>query len=142
MSFRPGRAFATGSDLRGEIDYRLARQSIIKAFRKGRMARHEVCDAHPELMRAARNIGEESSQECPICEAANVVFVSYVFGPGMSPQGKCVTTKAELRKLRRVENELACYVVEVCPQCCWNHLVMTFVVPPIRSRLPRSARSV
>lgn len=142
MSFRPGRALAAGSDLPGEIDYRLARQSIIQAFRKGRVARHEVCDAHPELVRAARNVGEESSQACPICEDTNVVFVSYVFGPRMPPQGKCVTTKAELTKLRRAEGELACYVVEVCPKCSWNHLVRTFLVPPIRARSPRSARSV
>ena len=35
----------------GEIDYRLARQAMISEFRKGRLAQHEVCDAHPELRR-------------------------------------------------------------------------------------------
>jgi hypothetical protein len=118
----------------GEIDYRLARQSVISEFRKGRLAKHEVCDAHPELVRAARNVGEESSQECPICEDANVVLVSYVFGPRMPAHGRCVTTKAEMKRLTRTKDDLACYVVEVCPACSWNHLARTFLVTPARSR--------
>ena len=36
----------------GEVDYRLARQHLISEYRKGRLAQHEVCDAHPELVRA------------------------------------------------------------------------------------------
>ena len=123
----------------GEIDYRLARHRTLAELRRGRLARHEVCDAHPELVRAARNVGEETDQPCPVCEAANVVLVSYVFGPGMPPQGRCVTTKAEMTKLRRGSAELACYVVEVCPACSWNHLARTFLVQPIRPRKTRSA---
>ena len=118
----------------GQIDYRLARRQLISEFRKGRLARHEVCDAHPELVRAARNVGEESSEECPICEEANVVHVSYVFGARMPAHGRCVTTKAEMQKLRRSPDELACYVVEVCPECSWNHLSRTFLLTPVRSR--------
>lgn len=125
----------------GEIDYRLARQRLLSELRKGRIARQEVCDAHPELVRAARNVGEATEQLCPVCQAANVVLVSYVFGPRMPPQGRCVTTKAELTKLRRGSAELACYVVEVCPACSWNHLARTFLVQPIKPRKARSAPS-
>lgn len=139
MAFRPQTIRGAAPDTPGEIDYRLARQSVISEFRKGRLARHEVCDAHPELVRAARNVGEESSQECPICEDANVVLVSYVFGPRMPAHGRCVTTKAEMTRLSRSAGELACYVVEVCPACSWNHLARTFLVTPARSR--RSAPS-
>lgn len=100
-----------------------------------------MCDAHPELVRAARNIGEETEQLCPVCEETNVVFVSYVFGPRMPPQGRCVTTQAELTKLRRGAAELACYVVEVCPACSWNHLARTFLVQPIKPRRARTSPS-
>lgn len=120
----------SGGGLPGEIDYRLARQSLISEYRKGRLARHEVCDAQPELLRAARNVGEESSRSCPICEEASVVLVSYVFGPRMPAHGRCITTRTELQKLSRAaSDDLACYVVEVCPSCRWNHLARAFLVP-------------
>jgi len=142
MAFNPrGVRGGVSSSLPGEIDYRLTRKSVISEFKKGRLARHDVCDAHPELVRAARNnVGEESSEPCPICEEANVVLVSYVFGPGMPAHGKCVATREELARLGRDGDELACYVVEVCPKCSWNHLARTFLVTPSRSRR-RSAPS-
>ena len=123
----------------GEVDYRLARQAVISEYRKGRLARHEVCDAHPELLRAARNVGEESSQGCPICDDARVVLVTYVFGPKLPPSGRCVTTRAEMQRLARGAGERVVYVVEVCPGCRWNHLARTF--PLRRDPSPRSAPS-
>jgi hypothetical protein len=139
MSFNPRGVRGASPGLPGEIDYRLARQAVISEFRKGRVAQHEVCDAHPELLRAARNVGEESSRACPICEVANVVLVSYVFGPRMPAHGRCVTTKAELQGLASRGEELACYVVEVCPACSWNHLARTFLLTPAPARRPPSS---
>ena len=55
-------------DFPGEIDYRLARNMVVSEFRKGRLSRLDVCDAHPELLRAARNVGEPAIQDCPVCE--------------------------------------------------------------------------
>jgi hypothetical protein len=142
MTFRADLAGAgrlAGAGTPGEIDYRLARHQLLSEWRKGRLARHEVCDAHPELVRAARNVGEATDQACPVCEQVNVVLVSYVFGPRMPPQGRCVTTKAEMTRLRRGAAELACYVVEVCPSCSWNHLARTFLVRPIKPRRPKTS---
>lgn len=125
----------------GEVDYRLARQAVLSEFRKGRLARQEVCDAHPELVRAARNVGEESSQSCPICDDARVVLVTYVFGPRMPANGRCVTTRTEMKRLARGSGgaDRVAYVVEVCRDCGWNHLTRTFPLGPGRS--PRSAPS-
>ena len=124
----------------GEIDYRLARQTLISEFKRGRIDRQEVCDAQTELMRAARNVGEPSSRVCPICEDAHVVLVTYVFGPRMPASGRCVTTKAEMQTLARMGDELAAYVVEVCPACKWNHLARTFLITGIAPKR-RPARS-
>ena len=101
MPFRPDTV--RGSDVRGpgEIDYRLARHGVVSEFRKGRLARHEVCDAHPELLRAAREVGDRTSQDCPICADDQVVLVSYVFGPRLPAFGRCITSKAELRAAGR-----------------------------------------
>jgi len=35
-------------------------------------------------------------------------------------------SKRELTKLARPGKDLACYVVEVCPRCSWNHLSQAF----------------
>src|SRR6187549_1677200 len=91
VGFRPDAV--RGSEGPGEIDYRLARQSVLSEFRKGRLAKHEVCDAHPELVRAARECGDETSQLCPVCEETNVVLVSYVFGPRLPAFGRCITSR-------------------------------------------------
>ena len=60
-----------------------------------------------------------------------MVLVSYVFGPGLPRSGRCVTTVNEMAKLNRRPSDLACYVVEVCPECAWNHLAR---VLPARER--------
>jgi hypothetical protein len=114
------------SNAAGTIDYRLARQAVVREYRRRRLARIDVCDAHPELLRAARNGAQPTEIECPICEEAEVVLVSYVFGPGLPASGRCVTTMNEMAKLDRRQAALACYVVEVCPECSWNHLARVF----------------
>ena len=128
MTFRADslRGAPDGASLPGQIDYRLARNSILSEFRKGRLSRLDVCDAHPELLRAARNVGKPKQEDCPICDEAALVLVSYVFGSRLPPHGRCITSAEELLKLSRRPTELACYVVEVCPECSWNHLVRTF----------------
>ncbi|MCU1455387.1 MAG: hypothetical protein JWN46_3533 [Acidimicrobiales bacterium] len=134
MAFRPETIRHVGTNGPGEIDYRLARQALISEFRKGRLARHEVCDAHPELRRAAQECGEPTSQSCPICEEAKVVLVSYVFGPRLPSHGRCVTSRSEVRALAKRSGDFFCYVVEVCPACSWNHLARTFLLNPARGR--------
>ena len=81
VSFTAGSIRGVERRTPGEVDYRLARQHLISEYRKGRLAQHEVCDAHPELMRAARECAQPSREDCPICEAHKLVLVSYVFGP-------------------------------------------------------------
>ncbi|CAN5898633.1 hypothetical protein BH23ACT2_BH23ACT2_05520 [soil metagenome] len=133
MAFRPHAV--RGTDGPGEIDYRLARQSVLSELRKGRVARHEVCDAHPELMRASREVGEATSITCPVCEEAKVVLVSYVFGPRLPAFGRCVTSRRELQSIAKRSGEFSCYVVEVCPSCSWNHLARTFLLNPARGQV-------
>jgi hypothetical protein len=134
MSFRPEalRGATAGSDLAGDVDYRLARNMVVREFQKGRLSRLDVCDAHPELLRAAANVGEEIREDCPICEEAKVRLVSYVFGSRLPPSGICVTSKSEVARLSKRARDLRCYVVEVCTTCSWNHLARSFTVVPRR----------
>jgi Family of unknown function (DUF5318) len=127
MSFGPTalRGFtAAGSG--GRVEYKLARNAVVKDFHKGRLSRLDVCDAHPELIRAAQNVGIPLEENCPICEEHNLVHVTYVFGPRLPPNGTCPATKTELEKICRRSTGLLCYVVEVCPECRWNHLLRQY----------------
>jgi len=64
------------SSLRGGlVDHRMARRATINEVHRGRLGREEVCDAHPELMRAARSVGKRTETPCPICSEDNTCSV-------------------------------------------------------------------
>lgn len=107
----------------GHVDYRLARASKLSEYRAGLIDRTEVCDAHPELKRAARQVGTPAPGACPICEATKLVHVTYVFGPRLPKHGRCISLRGELARLAKRAGTHVAYVVEVCQSCSWNHLV-------------------
>ena len=107
---------------RGQVDHRLARQHLVNEYRRGRLSQDQVCDAHPELIRAATNVGTEVSVACPICAEQQLRLVTYVFGARLPPHGRCVSTAKELAQLDRRRDELTAYVVEACVGCRWHHL--------------------
>lgn len=121
----------------GVIDHRLARRGLINEFKRGRVNRDTVCDAHPELIRAARNLGEPTNTVCEICEESQVVLLTYVFGHGLPKHGRLITEREEIAKLQRTGHDYAAYVVEVCPSCRWHHLLR--VLPVSGSRRKRAA---
>ena len=97
---------------------------LVNQVRLGRLSRTEVCDAHPELIRAARNVGTETSMDCPICEETKLRIVTYVFGHRLPAAGRCVTTAKELRLLgTQAQGQITAYVVEACTACVWHHLL-------------------
>lgn len=112
----------------GRVDYRLVRRHVVDEFHRGRLSRLDVCDAQPELLRAARNLGRSASAACPICEDDNLVTVSFAFGSRLPAHGRAVGTAREIAKLRSRREPVHCYVVEVCPDCAWNHLLQAFTV--------------
>jgi hypothetical protein len=130
MTFRPDAVRGAGtSGAAGVVDFRLARNAVIKEFRKGRLTRLDVCDAHPELLRNAQHASRPATEACPICETVgSLVLVTYVFGDRLPPSGRCILSERELAKLDRGRADLAGYVVEVCRTCNWNHLLRSFPV--------------
>ena len=111
-----------GVEQRGQVDHRLERQHLINEYRRGRLAREQVCDAHPELIRAAQNVGTSTTTACPICGDDELRLVTYVFGARLPAHGRCVSTAKELAMLNRRRDELTAYVVEACVSCRWHHL--------------------
>ena len=124
----------SGDVVGGIVDHRLSRRALINEYRRGRLRRDQVCDAHPELLRAARNFGDATTVQCPICQLSNVVLVTYVFGPRLPHHGRCITRPHELEEFRQLAQREAvqaqnydsfytAYVVEACRACKWHHLL-------------------
>ena len=110
------------------VDYRLARRSALASLRKGSLDTGDVCDAHPELMRAGKNIGEDAGMACPVCSHDSLRFVRYVYGEELKRNsGRVVYPPEWLRELVTTYDQFTCYVVEVCIDCAWNHLVKAYV---------------
>ena len=134
------------SPVGGRVEYRLARNAVVAEYRRGRLSKLDVCDAHPELVRAARHVGTPSGETCPICDEGDLVEVIFVFGARLPANGRCVTSPRELERLRRRKDPVVVYVVEVCPDCAWNHLVRmdpsgaTLPGPPARAAGRPTAR--
>lgn len=122
-----------GDDRSAAVDFRLARNAVLAEFRANKVMREDICDAHPELQRAAK-AGLVTTEACPVCEEAALVHVTYAFGPRLPARGRCVDSAKELRRLDKSGEELSCYVVEVCPSCGWNHLVRKVPVGGRRGR--------
>lgn len=115
------------------VDYRLTRAATLRALRAGQLGRREVCDAQRELQRNAEFCGQPTQRRCPVCEAAEVVEVTYAFGSRLPKHGRCVTTTAEMQRLQLRRLPATGYVVEVCTACGWNHLVRRFSLGGRRS---------
>ena len=115
-------ALRGSGDGRAQVDHRLARQHLINEYRRGRLSQEQVCDAHPELIRAAANVGTEVAAVCPICADHQLRLVTYVFGARLPAHGRCVSTAKEMAQLHRRREELTAYVVEACVGCRWHHL--------------------
>jgi hypothetical protein len=113
--------------LLGVVDYTLAKRALLKEVRVGLRSRADICDAHPELMRAAKHVGEETRRDCPVCGRSKLVLLAYVYADGLGANNGRVWTLDQGLTLATRHRNAWCYVVEVCRDCAWNHLTEAFV---------------
>ena len=120
------------------IDYALQRRSTLEALKRpGRsLARHDACDADPLLIRAAKYHGEPASGPCPVCESTEMVVLSYVFGDQLGQYSGRIKRTAELEEMAHEFGEFKVVVVEVCPACGWNHMILSYLLGDGRKRKP------
>ncbi len=105
------------------VEFGLVRHALLAKVAAGLLRNEEICDAHPELLRAAKNLGRKTGETCPVCGDLELVEVTYVFGARLPAGGTCPSTRADLLKLERREDPVQCYAVEVCVGCSFHHLV-------------------
>jgi hypothetical protein len=110
----------------GVVDYTLKKRSLLRDVRAGMLSVTDICDAHPELMRAARHVGEQTKRDCPICAKEKLVLLAYVYGDDLKAENGRVWSIDTGLKLAAAHQGACCYVVEVCRNCQWNHLSEAF----------------
>jgi hypothetical protein len=123
---------------RAVVDYALARRAALAGLEARRVRREDVCDAHTYLLRAARYHGEVLERPCPVCHRPDLTTVTYTYGDCFRADvnGRARRT-AELPLLARELPEFSVYVVEVCTDCRWNHLLTSYALgtgEPVRRR--------
>jgi hypothetical protein len=108
------------------IDYTLAKRALLRDAQVGLQSVNELCDAHPELMRAAKHVGEPTRVDCPVCAKDKLVLLAYVYGDGLRADNGRVWSIDTGMRMAAADPSARCYVVEVCRSCQWNHLRETF----------------
>lgn len=127
--------------------YNLQRRATLQAIFRG-AAFNSVVDvsdnlqADPYLMRAAKHHGRPAGNKCPICRRTELVHLYYTFSDEFADdvQGRRVD-RDQLFELADQWGAFSVVVVEVCPTCSWNHLVMTYVLGDGKPRRGRAART-
>lgn len=110
----------------GVVDYTLAKRALLREYRSGLLSRPDICDAHPELLRAARYLGADAIRPCPVCNQRELRLLAYVYADGMKQDNGRPCQVEEGLTLAAHRRNAACYVVEVCTGCSWNHLSEAF----------------
>lgn len=124
---------------RDTVEYGLARRATLHDLFSGRASTMDVCDAHPYLLRAAKYHGEPTADPCPVCRKGPLTHVTYTYGDVFKDTDGRVRATAELAAMEREHAEFRVYVVEVCRDCAWNHLVTSFVLGTNGARPARRA---
>ena len=118
---------------RAYIDYSLEKRATLLALFRGTV---DACDADPYLLRAAKFHGIRADRNCPVCKKNNLVEIRYTFGDQLGQYSGRIKTLDELGEMEKEFGEFRVYLVEVCRDCHWNHLVHSFVLGDGVNRKP------
>ncbi len=130
---------------REEVSYALARRAQLEAMRRPSrvLSESNPCDADPMLVRAALHHGELSSVACPVCASDRLTNLNYVFGEQLGQYSGRIKSTAELDEMQSEFGEFRVRVVEVCPDCGWNHMITTYLLGDgVERRPPRRQKTV
>lgn len=120
------------------IDYALRRRAVLAQLQSGLVNTLDVCDAQPYLLQAAKFHGRGTETPCPVCRAAKLTHVCWVYGDELKQAAGSARAPEELDRMANLFGEFNVFVVEVCRACGWNHLIRSYVLgtgtPPPRPR--------
>jgi hypothetical protein len=125
---------------RSFIDYSLDKRATLAALLRGTV---NACDADPYLLRAAMFHGVKTTRPCPVCKHVSMVELMYTFGDQLGQYSGRIKNSDELRQMEKEYGEFRVYIVEVCRDCSWNHLCVSFVLGDgVERKPPRYTRTL
>ena len=113
---------------RAFVDYALVRRGVLADLAGGRVRREDVCDADPLLRRAALTLGTPAGYACPVCARERLLLSTWRYGDELGASSGRSAFPGEVDEVAAEHAEVRVYVVEVCADCGWNHLVESYVV--------------
>ena len=127
------------------VDYALQRRRTLQALHQSgrKLARMEMCDADPMLVRAAKHHGEASQVPCPVCSGNELMNLQYVFGDQLGQYSGRIKRNTELEEMAHEYGEFKVVVVEVCLSCHWNHMILSYLLGDgVKRKPPRRQQTV
>lgn len=125
---------------RAYIDYTLDKRATLMALYRGAV---NICDADPYLLRAAKFHGAKVERLCPVCKKKSLVELRYTFGDQLGQFSGRIKSSDELTEMEKEFGEFRVYIVEVCRECSWNHLCVSFILGDgIERKAPRRQRTL
>ncbi|MDR2896608.1 MAG: DUF5318 domain-containing protein [Propionibacteriaceae bacterium] len=123
---------------RKSVDYSLQRRRTLEELSSAlrTMVSHEALDADPMLIRAALHHGRLTDRRCPVANCGRLLELNYVFGDQLGQYSGRIKSEDELAEMEGDFGEFTVYVVEVCPECGWNHVVEAYLLGDGRTRKP------
>lgn len=130
---------------RERVSHALQRRATLEAMRRpaALLSGIDPCDADPLLVRSALHHGVLAARDCPVCTSQRLMVLNYVFGDQLGQFSGRIKSAEELCEMETEVGEFKVRVVEVCPDCNWNHLIETYVLGDgVRRPPPRRQRTV
>jgi hypothetical protein len=95
------------------------------------------------LVRAAKYHGEPTDVRCPVCDSSAMVNLHYTFGDQLGQYSGRIKRLAELEEMQSLFGEFKVVVVEVCPDCGWNHMITSYLLGDgVKRKPPRRQQTV
>ena len=95
------------------------------------------------LLRAAKYHGDSSEVPCPVCESDGLVNLQYVFGEQLGQFSGRIKHTAELEEMAHQFGEFRVVVVEVCQECSWNQMILSYKLGDgVKRKPPRRQQTV
>lgn len=130
---------------RQQVDYALQRRHTLEALRSRirTMTAAEACDADPLLIRSALHHGDLSDTRCPVGNCGRLVHLNYAFGEQLGQYSGRIKSPEELAEMENEIGEFKVFVVEVCVECGWNHMILSYLLGDgVTRRPPRRQKTV
>ena len=117
---------AVSADISAGVEYRLVRNAVVREVERGRTQKIDVCDAHPELLRAARNVGKPDQGDLPHLHRDRPGHGDLRLRGQAPGRGPVPGHGGRTQPAVPAPEPVLCFEVEVCPECAWHHLMRKY----------------